>query len=43
MSRIVTLNNNQSDAHTPKAQGRRDRDRMVVTLATTRAIGVYHH
>jgi hypothetical protein len=28
---------------TPKAPGRRDRDRMVVTLATTCAIGVYDH
>ena len=33
----MTLNNNQSDAHTPNAQGRLGRDRMVV------AVGVYHH
>ena len=38
----MTLNNNQSDAHTPNAQGRRGRDRMVVASATTCAVGVYH-
>jgi hypothetical protein len=36
----MTLNNNQSDAHTPNAQGRRGLDRMVVASATTCAVGV---